>query len=164
MFFTVFYISFSGKNFRIFVTVMPSKFHFLLKFSTRVLWKYFFSCGLFLPWFHILEINSISVIVYLYSWNDIHRLKLWSINLELRFLWKRKKNKKQKTTASNFQTMAMNSFVIPHDLMRGQRGTYVYMQTLTIRSFMIAELWNSYLRNIYTQNGINIQYSIIKWH
>ena len=33
------------------------------------------------------------------------------------------------TTACNFQTMAMNSFVIPHDLMRGQTGSYAYMQT-----------------------------------
>ena len=47
-----------------------------------------------------------------------------SINLELSFLGKRKK-----TTPCNFQTMAMNSFVIPHDLMRGQIGTYAYMQT-----------------------------------
>ena len=29
-----------------------------------------------------------------------------------------------KTTAGNFQTMAMNSFVISHDLMRRQMGTY----------------------------------------
>ena len=27
-----------------------------------------------------------------------------------------------------FQTIAMNSFVKPHDLMRGQMGTYTYMQ------------------------------------
>ena len=32
-------------------------------------------------------------------------------------------------TACNFQTMAMNSFVMPHDLMRGQIGSYAYMQT-----------------------------------
>ena len=31
---------------------------------------------------------------------------------------------KKKTTACNFQTMAMNSFVISHDLMTGQMGTY----------------------------------------
>ena len=30
----------------------------------------------------------------------------------------------KKTTACNFQTMAMNSFVISHDLMRRQMGTY----------------------------------------
>ena len=35
----------------------------------------------------------------------------------------------EKKRASNFQIMAMNSFVIPHDLMRGQMGTYAYMQT-----------------------------------
>ena len=39
------------------------------------------------------------------------------------------KNKtKQKKTIKNFQTMAMNSFVIPHDLMIGQRGTYAYIK------------------------------------
>ena len=32
------------------------------------------------------------------------------------------------TTACNFQTMAMNSSFIPHDLMRGQIGRYAYMQ------------------------------------
>ena len=30
------------------------------------------------------------------------------------------KKKKKETTACNFQIMAMNTFVIPHDLMRGQ--------------------------------------------
>ena len=29
---------------------------------------------------------------------------------------------KKTTTACNFQTIAMNSFVVPHDLMRGQIG------------------------------------------
>ena len=33
------------------------------------------------------------------------------------------------TTACNFQTMAMNSLVIPHVLMRDQIGGYSYMQT-----------------------------------
>ena len=28
--------------------------------------------------------------------------------------------KKKETTACNFQIMAMNTFVIPHDLMKGQ--------------------------------------------
>ena len=46
------------------------------------------------------------------------------MNLELSFLEKQKK-----TTACNFQTMAMNSFVIPHDLMKDQMGTYAYLQT-----------------------------------
>ena len=46
-----------------------------------------------------------------------------SINLELGFLGKPKK-----TTACNFQTMAMNSSVMPHDLMRGQIESYAYMQ------------------------------------
>ena len=36
--------------------------------------------------------------------------------------------KKKRKTACDFQTMAINSFVIPHDLMRGQMGTYAYLQ------------------------------------
>ena len=56
----------------------------------------------------------------------------------------------EKTTAAwNFQTMAMNSFVMPRDLQRCKYDA--------IRSFMIAELWNSTLRNTYTR-----QYSKIK--
>ena len=35
----------------------------------------------------------------------------------------------KKTTACNFQIMVMNSFVMPHDLKRGQMGTYAYLQT-----------------------------------
>ena len=35
---------------------------------------------------------------------------------------------KKATTACNFQTIAMNSFVIPHDLMRGKIRSYPYMQ------------------------------------
>ena len=38
-------------------------------------------------------------------------------------------NEKKKTTACNFQTTAINSFAIPHDLMRDQMGTYAYFQT-----------------------------------
>ena len=35
----------------------------------------------------------------------------------------------EKTTmACNFQAMAMNSFVKPRDVMRGQIGSYAYMQ------------------------------------
>ena len=35
----------------------------------------------------------------------------------------------ERTAATcNFQTMAMNSFAMPHDLMRGQIGSYGYMQ------------------------------------
>ena len=33
-----------------------------------------------------------------------------------------------KTIACNFQTIPINSFVMPHDLMRGQMGSYGYMQ------------------------------------
>ena len=32
------------------------------------------------------------------------------------------------TSASNFQTMPINSFVMPHDLMKGQLGSYGHMQ------------------------------------
>ena len=34
----------------------------------------------------------------------------------------------EKITASNFQIMAMKSSVMPHDLMRGQIGSYAYIQ------------------------------------
>ena len=44
-------------------------------------------------------------------------------------------NKKKKKRACNFQTMAMNSFVIPHDLMRSQMGAYAYMQTSSYSQF-----------------------------
>ena len=36
--------------------------------------------------------------------------------------------KKRTTAACNFKTMVMNSFVMPHDLMRDQIGSYAYMQ------------------------------------
>ena len=32
------------------------------------------------------------------------------------------------TAACNFQTMAINSSVMPHDLMRDQIGSYAYME------------------------------------
>ena len=35
----------------------------------------------------------------------------------------------EKKTACNFQIMAVNSFVISHDLRRDQIGTYEYKQT-----------------------------------
>ena len=115
-------------HFRIFVTVMRSKFHFLLAkyFHEGNFEDNFLSCGLLLPWFNMLEINSISVIIYLYSRNDICSLKLWR-QYQSRTQFPRKT--KKKTTTCNFQTMAMNSFVIPHDLMRVQIGTQAYMQT-----------------------------------
>ena len=56
------------------------------------------------------------------------------------------------TTACNFQTMTMNSFVISHDLMRGQIGGHAN-ERLLICSFMMVELWKSALRNISTQNS-----------
>ena len=38
-------------------------------------------------------------------------------------------SKTRKTTAAyNFQTMAMNSFVMTDDLMRGQTVSYAYLQ------------------------------------
>ena len=43
------------------------------------------------------------------------------------------------TTVCNFQTMAMNSFVMSHDLMRRQIGSYEN-ERLLIRSFMMAGL------------------------
>ena len=45
------------------------------------------------------------------------------------------------TTASNFQTMAMKSSVMPHDLMRGQIGRYAHIYKCeAFHSFMMAEL------------------------
>ena len=35
-----------------------------------------------------------------------------------------KNEKRKKTTACNFQIMAVNSFVIPHDLMRADRPSH----------------------------------------
>ena len=35
---------------------------------------------------------------------------------------------KKITTVSNFQTMPINYFFVPHDLVRGQIGSYEYMQ------------------------------------
>ena len=35
---------------------------------------------------------------------------------------------KKITIVCNFQTMPINSFFVPHDLMRGQIGSYEYMQ------------------------------------
>ena len=57
---------FVQKHFRIFVTVMRSKFHFLLKFSMMGTLTIIFChvlYSLLLPWFNMLEINSISVII-----------------------------------------------------------------------------------------------------
>ena len=45
-----------------------------------------------------------------------------------------------KTTSCNFQTTVIDSFVIPHDLMRGQIGSYAYSKHEAIHSFMMAEL------------------------
>ena len=54
------------------------------------------------------------------------------------------------TTACKFQTTAMNSFVMPHDLKRDGIGSYAYMQNEAIRSFMMAEPLESTLRSTYT--------------
>ena len=65
---------FLRKHFRTFVNAisLPSKVFHGGNFEDN-----FLSCGLLLPWFNMLEINSISVIIYLYSRNDICSLKLW---------------------------------------------------------------------------------------
>ena len=39
----------------------------------------------------------------------------------------------EKKRTCNFQTMAMNSFVMPYDLMRGWIGKYAYMQTRNVK-------------------------------
>ena len=86
--------------------------------------NFIFSCGLLLAWFNLLEINSISVIIYLYSQNDICSLKLWR-QYQPRTQLPRKM---KKNAACNFPTMAMSSFVISHDLIC-QMENYAYMQT-----------------------------------
>ena len=66
-------------HFRIFVTIMRSKFHLLLAkvFLEGNFEDNFLSCGVLLTQFNMLEINSISVIIYLFSRNDMCGLKLW---------------------------------------------------------------------------------------
>ena len=134
MFFFCFLHQFVRTHFRIFVTVMRSKFHFLVAkvFHEGNFEENFLLCGLLLPWFNMLEVNSIFVIIYLYSQSNMCHLKLWrQCQPRTQFPWKMKK----KTTACNVQTIAMNSYVIPHDLMRGQMGTYAYMQTTSYSQF-----------------------------
>ena len=124
-------------HFRIFVTVVRSKFHFLLAkvFHKRTFEDNFWSCGLLLPWFNMLQINSISVIIYLFSRNDMCSVKLWRQHQpRTQFPPKTKK-----AIACNFQAIAINSFVIPYDLMGGQMGTYVYLLTSSY-CFMMVEL------------------------
>ena len=57
------------------------------------------------------------------------------------------------TTACNFQTMAMNSFVMAHDLMRGQIRSYAYMQEWRYSKFHDSRTKKNTLRNTYTQNS-----------
>ena len=47
--------------------------------------------------------------------------------------------------------MAMNSFVMPHDLIRGQIGSYAYMQYEATFSLMMAELKKRPKKHIYTK-------------
>ena len=49
--------------------------------------------------------------------------------MEVVSTWNLVSSENEKITASNFQTMAMkSSSVMPHDLMRGQIGSYSYIQ------------------------------------
>ena len=41
---------------------------------------------------------------------------------------------KKTTTVCNFQTMAMNSFFVSHDLMRDQIGSHAYMQAKIMKN------------------------------
>ena len=47
---------------------------------------------------------------------------------------------KRTTTACHFQTMIMNVFVMPHDLMRGQIGSYELCKYEAICNSMMTEL------------------------
>ena len=77
--FSRFLHQFVRTHFRILATVMRPKFLFLLAkvFHEGNFEENFLSCGLSPPWFNMLEINSISIIIYLFSWNDMYSLKLW---------------------------------------------------------------------------------------
>ena len=55
------------------------------------------------------------------------------------------------TTTCNFQTMAMNSFVVPHDLMRNQIGSYAYMQIWAYLFHDSRKVKKHPKKNIYTQ-------------
>ena len=60
------------------------------------------------------------------------------------------------TTTCNFQNMNINSFIMSHDLMRGQIGSYGYIYAnikLLLHLFMMAELLKSALRNTYTKDS-----------
>ena len=56
------------------------------------------------------------------------------------------------TTTCNFQNININSFIMPHDLMRGQIGSYEYRQIQSYSSYD-AKLSKSAIRNTYTQNS-----------
>ena len=58
----------------------------------------------------------------------------------------------EKITACNFQIMVMNSSVMPHDLIRGQIGSYAYMQIRSYSKFHDDRSVKSTISNTYTQN------------
>ena len=61
----------------------------------------------------------------------------------------------EKTTAAcNFQTMAMNSFVTSHDLMKSQIGG-IWCKHKAIHSFAMAEPWKSALINTHRQKALS---------
>ena len=58
----------------------------------------------------------------------------------------------EKIIACNFQIMVMNSSVMPHDLSRGQLGSYAYMQIRSYSKFHDDRSVKSTISNTYTQN------------
>ena len=58
----------------------------------------------------------------------------------------------EKIIACNFQIMVMNSSVMPHDLIRGQIGSYAYMQIRSYSKFHDDRSVKSTISNTYTQN------------
>ena len=74
---------------------------------------------------HGLSKQDITSIFYLHSRNDISCLKIMEVVSILNLVYL---EIKKTTTACHFQTMVMNVFVMPYDLMRDQIGSYTYMQ------------------------------------
>ena len=68
-------------------------------------------------------------------------------------------NEKTATTC-NFQTMAMNSFVIPHALMRGQMGDYAFIQTSYSQFHDGRTVKKHPKKHIYTKSNSNIKIKI----
>ena len=86
----------------------------------------------------MLEINSISVIIYLYSGNDKIMEVVSTSNLVSSENVKKKKN--------SYEFFCYTTWLAKWEPMH-------ICKHQAIRSFIMAELWNSALRNTYTQKS-----------